>query len=93
MRNPTLTVTRKHGYAKSYPLALEWDRAYEWAMGYAFGEYSLHGATWTDTHIPRTERPVRFGWKWHVGGISGDGTCWVCLSPSGCNGWRKAHPA
>ena len=53
-----------------------------------------HYPAWTDAHIPRTEKPVRFGWKWHVGGISGDGACWVYLNRSGLEtGWRKASQA
>jgi hypothetical protein len=58
--NPTLTVTRPTGYTKVYPLALDYDRAYEWAVGYAYGEYSLWGGSWSDAHTPRTDAPVRF---------------------------------
>lgn len=49
---------------------------------------------WTDDTTPRTDKPVRFGYRWHVGDISGNGACWVRLNRSEMpTGWRMGYRA
>ena len=49
-------------------------------------------APWSDATTPRTDKPVRFGYRWHVGDISGNGACWVRLNRSEMpTGWRMGY--